>query len=144
MIAERIGVLSVLACLALTGCQTAQADPMEFRVGEPFVLGGSQAATIAGGGLSVRFTEVLEDSRCPTRVECFWTGQARIVIVAEPAGGPPKSVEFNTNPAPGLTVQTAQVGDYVITLDALDPYPQTPDDAPAIEDYRATLTVSAG
>jgi hypothetical protein len=51
-------------------------------------------------------------------------------------------VAFNTNPAPGQNAQTAQVGEYEITLLSLEPYPQTPEDPIDLEQYRATLEVS--
>jgi len=91
--------------------------------------------------LRLRFADVLEDSRCPTEVECFWTGQARIAIEVQPDGSGPTAVQFNTNPAPGQTVNTATVGRYTIELRSLDPYPQTPDDPIRFESYRATLMV---
>jgi hypothetical protein len=78
------------------------------------------------------------------QVECFWTGQARIVVDVQPAVGTPTTVAFNTNPAPGQNLQMAQVGEYAIELVSLDPYPQTPDDALALEQYRATLEVRKG
>lgn len=138
----RVWVVAVLMGLALAGSPVAPAEPLEFPVDQPFVLAGGQEGTITGGDdLRLKFTQVLEDSRCPTRVACFWTGQARITVVAQAEGDEPSPVEFNTNPAPGLTVQTARVGGYTITLDALDPYPQTPEDSFTLEDYRATLTV---
>jgi uncharacterized lipoprotein NlpE involved in copper resistance len=129
--------------LALLGCQgqAAQADPIESGLDQEFVLHGGQEVTIRGADLRLRFTDVLEDSRCPTQVECVWTGQARIAVVAEQGQGAPTTVEFNTNPAPGQNKQTVEVGDYMVELKALDPYPQTPTDAPALTDYRATLLV---
>ena len=36
---------------------------------------------------------------------------------------------------------TVDVDDYTIELKSLDPYPQTPDDRIALEDYTATLLV---
>ncbi|MDT7796230.1 MAG: hypothetical protein QOD59_5671, partial [Mycobacterium sp.] len=59
----------------------------------------------------------------------------------QPEGSGPTTIEFNTNPAPGQTVKVADVGQYAIELQSLDPYPQTPDDPIAVEDYRATLVV---
>lgn len=39
-------------------------------------------------GLRFRPLEVLEDSRCPARVQCVWAGQVRVrVAVGSPAGG---------------------------------------------------------
>src|SRR6476661_4866572 len=127
--------------LALMSCHgTARADVPEFTLNQPFALAGGQAGLIPSEKLNLRFTEVLEDSRCPTQVQCFWTGQARIAISVQPDGGGPTNVEFNTNPAPGQTVKAATVGPYSVELQSLDPYPQMPDPI-AFEDYRATLVV---
>jgi hypothetical protein len=119
--------------------EPARADVPEFTLNEAFTLAGGQEAVIPSEKLRVRFAEVLEDSRCPTQVECFWTGQARIAISVHPDGSATE-VEFNTNPAPGQTVTVADVGQYSVELQSLDPYPQTPD-AIAFKDYRATLLV---
>jgi len=139
-------VMAVLA-VALLGCglgREAEADPVEFTLDKEFTLSGGQDAVISDQNLRLRFTDVLEDSRCPTDVECFWTGQARIAVLVEPAGSPSTTVQFNTNPAPGQTVQTVRAGDYTISLKSLDPYPRTPDDPISFEDYRATLSVHKG
>jgi hypothetical protein len=141
--ASRWFIVAVLT-LAMTACQAsrkAEADPVEFALGQQFPLGGGQEATIAGENLRVRFTDVLEDSRCPTEVECFWTGQARIAVAVEPAGRAATTVDFNTNPAPGQNVQTADVDGSTVELKSLEPYPRTPDNGVALEDYTATLVV---
>lgn len=133
--------------IALAGCglgRHAEAEPVEIAVDQAFALGGGQEAEVSGQNLRLRFTDVLEDSRCPTEVECFWTGQARIAVLVQPAESPPTTVNFNTNPAPGQAMQTATVGDYTISLKSLDPYPRTPDDPISFEDYRATLLVHKG
>ena len=130
--------------LALTGChmsQQARADAPEANLNEAFTLGGGQEAVIASENLRLRFGQVLEDSRCPARVECVWTGQARIAVVVQPDGGEPSTVTFNTNPAPGQTVNVVAVGEYSIELQSLDPYPQSPEEPIPFEDYRATLVV---
>jgi hypothetical protein len=130
--------------LALVSCHVggpARADTPEFALNKPFVLAGGQEALIPSEKLRLRFVDVLEDSRCPTRVQCVWTGQARIAIAVQPDSTAPTTVEFNTNPAPGQTVNMATVGAYRIELRSLDPYPQTPEDPIAFEDYRATLVL---
>lgn len=137
-------LIAMALVLAVAGCQVsreARADSVETGIDQPFTLHGGQEATISGQELRLRFTEVLEDSRCPTQVECFWTGQARIAVVVTRGGSAPSTVEFNTNPAPGQHKQTLDVGGYTIELQSLDPYPQTPDEALAFENYRATLLV---
>ena len=133
-----------LVAIALMGCHVAQparADVPEFSLNESFALGGGQEALIPSEKLRLRFADVLEDSRCPTRVQCFWTGQARIAIEVQSDGSAPTTLQFNTNPAPGQAVKSQTVGAYRIELQSLDPYPQTPDDPIAIEDYRATWVV---
>jgi hypothetical protein len=135
---------AALLALALVGCQVsreADADPVTFTLGQEFTLGGGQEAVFGGGDLSVRFSELLEDSRCPTEVECFWTGQARIAVLVQAIGRPSTAAYFNTNPALGENVQFARAGDYEVELASLEPYPRTPDDPIAFEDYRATLLV---
>lgn len=132
--------------VALTGCQVCQAaaDPVAFALDRDFVLGGGQEASVDGGGLRVRFTDVLEDSRCPALVECFWTGQARLTVLVQPDGDTSTAIEFNTNPAPGQGVSSGRVAQYTVTMRSLEPYPQSPDDATPLEDYRVTLSVAKG
>jgi hypothetical protein len=136
-------VVIVALVLTLAGCQShaAQADPIEAGLNQEFVLHGGQEVTISGADLRLRFTDVLEDSRCPTEVECVWTGQARITVDAAQGQVAPTPKEFNTNPAPGQGKLTNEVGDYTVELKSLDPYPKTPDDSPAFTDYSATLLV---
>ena len=104
-------VLVVLAIGAggLPLSREARADPVQSSLDQAFTLRGGQQAVISGENLRLRFTEVLEDSRCPKQVECFWTGQARIAVLVQQGHGEPTTVEFNTNPAPGQTRLTVNV-----------------------------------
>ena len=113
--------------LAFATGGTAAADPV-------FVLAGGQQVT-------VRFDRVLEDSRCPAQVDCVWAGQARIALVVESGGAPPQTVELSTFPASDATGPTARVGVHSVTLRSLDPYPQSPQDSPALHGYRATISI---
>src|SRR3954471_18664758 len=104
----RCVLLGLTACLLAVGCQTAPAappHPAPFQLGETFSLAGGQDAIIVGEELRLKFDGVLTDSRCPSQVECFWTGEARIAVLAQPRDQEQVTVEFNTNPAPGLTKQ---------------------------------------
>jgi hypothetical protein len=133
----------VLLGLALLGCQgggPARADVPEFSLNDAFTFGGGQGGQIPSEKLRVRFADVLEDSRCPTQVDCFWSGQTRIAVSVQPDGSGATTVVFNTNPAPGQTLKLATVGQYTIELQSLDPYPQAPEPI-TFEDYRATLVV---
>lgn len=132
----------VLGAVIAVGCSPGQARPdtESAQLGHEFVLGGGQEAVLDGAGLRLKFDRVLDDSRCPKRVSCVWTGAAHIAMIATPDGQPPTTLEFNTNPAPGQTHLTETVGGYTVELRSLDPYPETPGTIP-LPDYRATMLV---
>ena len=140
----RLFLLALGVCLALVACQPqgdAETIAIEVSLGEVFTLAGGQEGVVNGEALRLKFDEVLEDSRCPTEVECVWTGQARIALLIRQGEAEPVRVEFNTNPAPGQNKQTAEIGDYTVELQSLDPYPETTEAIP-FEDYRASLIIT--
>ena len=132
-----LGVAFALACSP----GQARPDTAAVQLDHEFVLAGGQDALVDGAGLRLKFDRVLDDSRCPKRVSCVWTGAARIAVIATPDGQQPTTLEFNTNPAPGQTHLTETVGGYTVELRSLDPYPETPGTI-ALPDYRATLLVA--
>jgi len=74
--------LPILAALVLAACGPKSTPPPP--PGPTAGLG--QAAEV--NGLRLRPLDVLEDSRCPARVQCVWAGQVRIrVAVGTPGGG---------------------------------------------------------
>ena len=140
-----LAMSAAVLAVAVAGCQVsgeADAEPVTCSLGQEFTIGGGQEAVFGGDDLRVRFSELLEDSRCPTDVECFWTGQARIAVIVQPNGRPSTTAYFNTNPAPGENAQTVRADGYSVELKKLEPYPRTPDDPTSFSDYRATLLVT--
>lgn len=119
--------------------QVPQAE--EVNLGEPFVLQAGKTVTVVGTGMQLTFTAVVEDSRCPTDVECFWTGRAVVEMEVQAGDDAPQTITFDTNPAPTELRDTIEVAGYSIHLQSLDPYPKTPDPIP-FADYQATLVVS--
>jgi hypothetical protein len=144
---RRKWLVTLVVVLAVAGCRAehvAGAQPAQYNVDEAFSLAGRQQAVIRGQDLKIEFADVLEDSRCPKKVTCFWTGQARIGLRVWHAVDTPITVELNTNPAPDRIQQQATVDGYAIELRSLAPYPETPDVSIPLEDYRATLVVQRG
>jgi hypothetical protein len=75
-------LVPILAALALAACGP-KSTPAP-RPGPTAALG--QAGEV--NGLRFRPIEVLEDSRCPARVQCVWAGQVRLMVaVGSPTGG---------------------------------------------------------
>src|SRR5262245_20372126 len=62
------------AVLASTPTQ----QPDSAVLGQPFILKIGQSTRIESEGLDITVGSVLEDSRCPTKVECAWIGRASI------------------------------------------------------------------
>jgi hypothetical protein len=69
---------------------------------------------VKGTDLTVQFTEVLEDSRCPEGVQCPWAGNAQVQFNVNG-----DLLELNTFTQPKMDV----VAGYRIELLSLRPYP---------------------
>jgi hypothetical protein len=71
---------SVLAMLAGCAAPAAMADgPGDQASAEaPGVVEARLGETVRLGGLSVRPIALLEDSRCPSDVQCVWAGRLRL------------------------------------------------------------------
>jgi len=99
--------------------------------GTPFEIKLHQ--TIEVDGIEIEFSGI-EDSRCPSDVQCVWAGQAILTFRTfnQTHQG---SFSFIT-----AKVTTAYVGPYEITLNDITPYPTSTKDIS--EEYVATLSIS--
>jgi hypothetical protein len=105
-----------------------------------YVVGYGETINLAES-VGVEFLEVVEDSRCPTGLQCVSAGNARIrVRTLTPRGT--QIVELNTDPS----LQTSALFDYYgVSLRKLEPYPaidpQTGSSTIPLHNYEATLFV---
>jgi hypothetical protein len=106
------------------------------NIGKEFVLGYGETADV--GALSLEFTGVVDDSRCPTDgiVVCAWEGNGQILVGATD-GQVSQVLTLNTNPKFSTF---AIFRGYLIELRRLDPLPVS-NVTRAPEDYSATLLV---
>lgn len=134
--------LICLLCLAvllwITACNTVEV--LSVQLDQPFTLSLGQVAQLTEKELNLTFQEVLEDSRCPSNVECVEAGQARILINVTQMGQTPATLEMNTNPPLKLDVVTYE--DFQIRLFELNPYPEDIDQHIPMETYEATLIIT--
>jgi len=133
---REVSALLVLLLAACGGAEDAggRSQHLTASLGREYVLGFGETLHVEGG-LSLEFTTLAEDSRCPTSVTCVWAGNARILLTAIS----PRStgnLELNTN---GQFPTSAPFESYIIELRKLDPYPLN-GPAPAAA-YEATLFV---
>jgi hypothetical protein len=128
----------MVAALVLTGCfRSSQATPTPtqhsplqptptvesaVRVGQPFDVRVGQTATIAGRAVTVTFTGVENDSRCPIDVVCVRAGDATVLLSVRAASSAPVRLTLVIG-AEDTPKDTAQAGDLAFTALVLSPAP---------------------
>ena len=132
----KLSVLLPAVMLAACGSDGREPDAISATVtpAQEYVVGFGETIHIAG--LSLEFTTLAEESRCPTSVTCVWEGNARVLVTAT-RGSATTVLELNSNPR--FSVRAVFEG-YVIELRSVDPYPATPT-PPRAQDYTVTLFV---
>lgn len=134
-----IMLVALLACTAPVtisndGPRTAIS---RVAVGSAFALRVGEVAEVAETGVRVRFDGVRQDSRCPSGVQCVWSGDAEVALRITTAAGS-TDVLLHTNIDP----RTANVAGHVLRLEELRPYPAQTSTIPASE-YVVSLMVTA-
>jgi len=97
----------------------------EKRIFNTVLQGGEQ---LEFGDKTIRFKEVISDSRCPKDVTCVWAGEAKVLIEIFEKGKRinEKIVVINTSTIDETPLQfSAGGGIYSITAFKLFPYPST-------------------
>ncbi|MBI2675212.1 MAG: hypothetical protein HYX24_02040 [Candidatus Aenigmarchaeota archaeon] len=135
-------VFAMAGMLFLSGCIQSVPEKMEKEafLGEPFRLKISEAALIKSENLTIEFTNVTEDSRCPSGSACIWAGQVTAVARVSKEGR--ALGNYSLTRMPGASLPAAIAFDrYSISLTAIDPYPETSRKIEKAE-YVATFVVS--
>ncbi len=136
----------------LAACGSGGAPPSTGRIasGErPAVLAPGAAAELAPGeriavartDAVLRFVRVVEDSRCPTGVDCFWAGRAVVELGIRRGDAPELLVELDLSQVERAR-HTLAGSALVIAATALEPYPQA-DRAIRPEERRLRLEVAS-
>jgi hypothetical protein len=113
----------------------------ENRIFNSVLQGGEQLEI---GDKSIRFKEVVSDSRCPKDVTCVWAGEAKVLIEIFENGKllNKKLVVINPYGIDEIPVQFSGGGGiYSITVFKLFPYPSSASKKDAI-DYTLEMQVS--
>ena len=112
---------------------TAEGPPV---LDQPFQLRHGATAVLRDANLSLRFSRLVQDSRCPPGAQCIWEGMAQIELVARQTPGAAQRIALDTQAR-----QNAPYGPYDLTLSGLMPRPLQ--GVPVSEgDYCATLRVT--
>jgi hypothetical protein len=130
---------ALLAISLLAGCSNGDAVFNHGSLDRPFSVAYAQQVTIPNEELTIDFTQLNEDSRCPLGTICVIAGQATITITATKTGSPGES--FTLTLGPVKDTNTATYLNYTITLVKLTPYPMV-NRMPVPSEYVATLVVT--
>jgi hypothetical protein len=132
-------VLAVVMALATAtaGC-TGTPTSVQVNLDQEVSLSVGQTAVVQSQQLKIHFVEVVNDSRCPGDVQCFWQGEANCLVEITLA----KSVQRLVLTQPGLTTGPAaqDFNGYELRF-TLEPYPQS-GRTTAKGDYRLHLTIT--
>lgn len=131
----RTCLIVTTAVLAAAAAATAQPS-----IGKPFDLKVGESATVGPQGLTVGFSELLSDVRCPIGLLCFWEGDATAQMWANLPGESREDFQLHTY---GGFKWKFLYEDYEITLTRISPYPVYEEPIPP-GDYVATVQVDGG
>jgi len=127
----------LLLLITLTGFAQDPIVDRSVSLDEEFTLKNGQQVTIEGQKLTLKFSSLFHDSRCPTSVTCAWAGNGAIVV--EVSRKKKKTVQAMLNTL--LEPKQVEYKGYTVRLVALNPYPKTPGQIDPSE-YEAVLIVS--
>jgi hypothetical protein len=86
-----IAAVTLMLLASTTSVFAGKASSEELKV----KIGTSKTAKT--GKISIKFVEVLEDSRCPEDANCIWAGNAKIKLTLSRNGKEPQTFEMNTS-----------------------------------------------
>lgn len=117
---------------------TEQGPPrIEAAADQEIRLAIGETAAVTGTDVRITFRAVVNDSRCPSAVQCISAGNAAIGLQLR-QGPADTTVTLNTTMGPRTVTQPG----FIVELVALTPYPDRPETPIPAGMYRADLTVS--
>jgi hypothetical protein len=129
---HRLVLLLLIATLA--ACRSTGAPaPHAASLKQEIQLAPKQQAAYGPQGLTVEFIRVVEDSRCPSDVECVWAGEVKVEV----------ATRINTAEAVKHEIKAgehATVGAFRVGIVNVHPVPVSTRQIPQ-EEYRVTLKV---
>ena len=144
--------LFLLLIFILAACQPEEtsSSPVTGTVNTEITLAPGQSAAVTGTDLTITFDSVVSDERCPSEVECAASGPVTISLSVQQGSESPTDFTLQTfteqsGRSPnvqfeGVTNRT-EVGNYIIQILSVTPYPQnlTTDIEPS--EYRLGLVI---
>ena len=103
-------------------------------------MGFGETVKIASEGITITFVEVMEDSRCPSDVQCVWAGRATVLLEIQKETQEPESINLSVGTLGEGYYSEMIVGEVWITLFDVRPHPISTESIQS-EDYVVVLVV---
>lgn len=133
-----MSAVAMLALLLSIGCAEALSPQTQPTTSiEQVTLPPGEGSSLLGGRVTLRFDDVVSDSRCPTSEQCVWAGRAEVALTVTTGGTSASYRVF----APGASPTGVAHEGFHIELLQLDPHPKKSGGIPK-DQYRATFEVS--
>ena len=133
-----LACLVALSFLGLNGPARAGVAPDRAQAsGQDVAIAVGASVRVSKTDLVVHFDRVVNDSRCPSDVQCISAGDASVVVTAASDGAAPRRYELHTDDG----AREAMHGSFRLTLISLKPVPSSTRPVPASA-YVLTLRVS--
>ncbi len=126
--------ITLLACAGLSACTAGVSGTTPVETGQEFLLAERAAAQVRG--VTIRFDEVIEDSRCPMNARCVWEGNARVAFTLRHAG---KTASLTLNTSERFETRK-EFGDIALRLVRLEPTPMAGE---KVKEYTVVLVAEA-
>jgi hypothetical protein len=146
-----ISLFLVMTCI-LAACQTdTPPPPTTTTVNHEITLAPDQSATVTDTDLTITFHSVVSDERCPSDVECVASGPVTVSLSVQQGNGTPNDFTLQTftdvnGRSPNVQFEgitnRAEVGEYVIQIAGVTPYPRNSTTKIEASAYRVALLVS--
>lgn len=95
-----------------------------YQLDLPVEISYHQTITYCEAPISITFSKIIEDSRCPENVVCIWQGLAELEVLIE-VDGQEETYLLSTYPTFRNIPSAVQVGEFLFTLKNVLPYPNT-------------------
>ena len=104
-------LVTLSSCLDFLNNDKEDGDVKNNQTQSEFVLKYGEKYTLPNGEV-ITFTDVIEDSRCPTDVDCVWEGNFKMTISSD------NSIkEINTN----LEPKSIDINGIILIIDSVEP-----------------------
>ena len=135
-------VIKVIYIIILFFLFSCSEDERRISLNETFVLQYGETKTLDGDHLSVTFSSLTGDSRCPANATCIWAGQAIVQIdIQEGMQSHPTELVIGTlsEDQKSKTV----INHYQVELLKVIPYPEIPEVNIPADQYAVQLIITS-